>query len=152
MEAPTTHDEHLARLATLLQVPAGEDYPAALQRLTAARDVFLSMLSTQLEHPLNAYAHSRPLSTFSDKSLIARQVNADLRQLSLAIRCPKTQQPAYLVADHGKQRSTGRFHLCATVDGKLAITKCSTTLLHLDLMGRPRHIDVARDHAIRSRG
>lgn len=113
------------------------------QSLQAAADLsraFHQVLAEVLQPRLNAYVKTLPQETLADKRSIATWVNAELRKLGLTIRCPKTGNPAILVADT-QDRVHGhitRFRLEARDDRGRNVRSCtSPTVPELELMKDP---------------
>lgn len=87
------------------------------------------------EPVLNEMAQSLPQATYEEKKALAKWVNAEIRELGLAIRCPKTGLPGILRGHAGGIPGVGRFHVEVTdAQGVQRRTVTSTTLPKLDLM------------------
>ncbi len=58
------------------------------------------------------YFNSLPHETYEQKKLVAKELNACVASIGLALMCPKTGLTAYLVADPGGNKpESGRFQL-----------------------------------------
>ena len=96
---------------------------------------------------LNAQVSAMPSENYGDKQKIASWVNGELRQLGLAIRCPKTNHPAILVADvRGGEHEISRFRLEIRDDsGNRKRTWSSHSITELTLMeDSPREEPIAK--------
>jgi hypothetical protein len=95
----------------LLELPVPDNY-AALRKwrdeLRAAVDI---EIIRRLEPAFNRTIASTPHQTLVEKQDLCRWANAELRNLDLAIVCPKTGRPAGLCADQGNNPSLGRFQI-----------------------------------------
>lgn len=135
---PKGIDEKLRRIEQLVSERQREDYESLRARLIEARDLFHDLLAERFTEPFNAHLAAQPSATLQEKQALARAANTDLRSLSLAIRCPKTAQPAILLADPGYRSSAGRFQITLIADAtSRARTSSSVALPHADLMPRP---------------
>tara|TARA_R110002111_G_scaffold18776_8_gene45909 strand:+ start:160 stop:666 length:507 start_codon:yes stop_codon:yes gene_type:complete len=127
----------LERIGELLNQDTPKDYMALRTSLEEARDLFHEVLAERLRDSFNDHLASEPHESAIEKRSLSRAANADLRGLGLAIKCPKTGEPAHLrgVAD----TETGRFQLCLTANSSYARSVTSKQLPTLDLMIRPTH-------------
>ena len=91
--------------------PIEADPETLFRQLLAESSVFREALAARDGAALNAYLQSFPLGTLAGKREAVTAVNARLRALGLAIRCPKTAQPARLVAHLGDHPDVGRFQI-----------------------------------------
>ncbi len=96
---------------------------------------FRAQVASVLAPRLNAHLKTLPQDNYADKQALATWVNNELRQLGLAIRCPKTGKPATLVADSRGQGEYARFRLDVRGDdGRHLRTMTSTTLPEFELI------------------
>ena len=111
------------------------DYPGFTATAAEMDRCLRSEVAAALQSRLNAHLLSFPHETYAEKQEIASWVNEELRRLGLAIRCPKTGEPAILVADvQGGVDSPSRFRLEITdKDGRRARTFSSRNLPELEL-------------------
>ena len=78
------------------------------QLISLAKAEVAARLGPVLSRELAAMPHE----SYKEKQAAASWINGELRQLGLAIRCPKTHRPAILVADvQGGGHDTSRFRL-----------------------------------------
>lgn len=87
-------------IATLVESlpPAYLEAHAAANALNQA---FHTALGKAIEQRLNPFLANQPQKTLEEKKELAMHVNADLRVLGLAVRCPRTGAAAVLIADAG---------------------------------------------------
>jgi hypothetical protein len=115
--------------------PAAEDYGAVAGKLSDAHRGFRRAVAEVLEPALNAQAGATPHDTYDGKREVARWVNEELRGHGLAVKCPKTGQPALLVADPGQDGGRGRFQFdILTAAGRRKRTLSSVELPRLELI------------------
>ena len=62
-----------------------------------------------IERSINERLADLEPSTLPQKQEFAKAVNAELRSLGLAIRCPKTNRPSVLIANPGNHPTAGRY-------------------------------------------
>lgn len=114
--------------------------PADYEEFTAAARAlgrcFHCELATAMQPRLNSHLRTLPSDTYAEKQYIATWVNEQLRELGLAIRCPKTGKPANLIADvQAGEDSASRFRLDVRTDeGGRTRTFSSRDLFDLELM------------------
>lgn len=75
------------------------------------KSLVLAQVAAALQPSLNESFSLRPHGTLPDKQDLASEVNATLRDVGLCLRCPRTGEPAILVADFkdASDARTGRF-------------------------------------------
>ena len=100
LETQTSENEKLLALATKLNSTFIESV-----------DHRLRPMIEPIERDINERLSNLEPSTLPQKQEFAKAVNAELRSLGLAIRCPKTNRPSILVADPSSHPSNGRFQL-----------------------------------------
>jgi hypothetical protein len=112
------------------------DYAGFSKRATAMSHGFRAELAKAMEPRLNQYLRTLPSETYAEKQSLCSWVNGQLHDLGLAIRCPRTQRPAILVADvQGGPDSASRFRLdIRTESGQRTKTLSARQLPSLDLM------------------
>ena len=116
-------------------------------RVTELRTAFHRFLAEQLQSRLNAHLKTVPQESYQEKQALASQVNRELRELGLSIRCPRTGLPAILIADvREPSEGSSRFRLeVATAEGGRRRTYTAATLPDLELMvDNPRCESLAR--------
>ena len=89
-------------LRTALQsVLAGlpEDYPSRYAELVKMSHVFHQEIAKSLEPAIAVQAKAAEVPDLAERRSQVTRLNEDLRRLHLALRCPKTQRPAILIAD-----------------------------------------------------
>lgn len=130
--------QELEAIEALITADDAKDYRAVMQRMLSAREKFHYLLAESLCEAFNANVALMPQKTLAEKQALTRRANLDLRMLGLAIRCPKTGEPAMLLADQGYDSETGRFQL-RLVQGaqQHRVTVSSRLLPRLDLMEAP---------------
>ena len=124
---------------SLLQVISQEsppDFVAQSERFVSLGHTFRKTIAAILQAPLNAHLKTLPQETPKEKQAIAVWVNGQMRNLGLAIRCPKTGRPSVLISDIKESGSEiGRFRLeNRDEEGAKARTLTSKSLPELELM------------------
>lgn len=102
----------------LLAATEPTEYPAFFDHLLALAVAVREELAARLSPKLSAQVRTMPHETYAEKQELAKWVNGQLRQLGLAVRCPKTGRPAILLADHGPDPQKGRFQVQTVHDRK----------------------------------
>lgn len=87
------------------------EYPSRRQYLLALREAVGQVTAAMIREPLNKHIAALPQKTYAEKKAVAAWLNAELRSLGLAIRCPKTRMPTYLLAHVGRDPEVGRYRL-----------------------------------------
>jgi len=127
----------LKQLYELLQPGLNEDYRRASMRLSKAREIFHEEVANQIAGPLNSYLSFQPAGTRLQKQDLSRWLNAELRTLGIAIRCPRTGQPAFLRGGPGHKEDQSRFQICLIASPQLGRTVTIADLPSLSFMGNP---------------
>ncbi|MFO0901190.1 MAG: hypothetical protein U0836_27505 [Pirellulales bacterium] len=121
-----------------LRGTAVNDYESTMRGLRAARQLFHEFAAARLEPALNRAAAQRPQATLPDKQDLARWINGELRSLGIAVRCPRTGQPALLRGDPGHRQPAGRFQIqLISAEEARRRTSSFATLEPLQLCGNP---------------
>lgn len=128
------------RIRGLLSAPDSADYEVLFGHLLALAVLVREELADRLAPRLNEHAKSLPQATYAEKQELAKWVNGQLRQLGLAVRCPKTNRAAILLADHGPNPEKGRFQVQTVHDRKRTLS--SVELPEFGLMPA----DLRQDH------
>lgn len=111
-----------------------QDFAARREALRALHLAARSAIAESFEAALNREASERPQQTYEDKKALAKWVNAELRELGLTVRCPKTGRPAFVRGHAGGTPGVGRFHLEITDErGVQQRTVTSVNLPYLNL-------------------
>lgn len=105
-------------LASALKGLRGGDYANQRALLVRISDATRAAIAKAFGPILTERAKAFPQQDYEDKKALARFINSELRRFGLAIKCPKTGMPAFLVAHPGGQPGIGRFHLEVTDSGK----------------------------------
>lgn len=147
-DEPRNMESLLGELGAAMTPRVGEQYQEVRDRLRRASEAFHNLLAAELSGPFNAHFREAPKATLDEKRELARQSNADLRQLGVAIKCPKTGLPAFLGADGSRNEDRGRFQLCMKRDGKKRLTLTRARAFEVELMGHLRHDHVQRQAEI----
>lgn len=135
---PKSIDAKLRRIEQLLGERKRDDYESLRDRLTEARELFHDMLAERFTEAFNAHLAAQPQATFREKQALTRDANADLRALGLAIRCPRTGEPADFHADVGHKPAEGRFMVAlVSNDRDRKRTVSSQHLFQVELRGNP---------------
>lgn len=106
----------------LLAATEPTEYPAFFDHLLALAVAVREELAARLSPKLSAQVRTMPHETYAEKQELAKWVNGQLRQLGLAVRCPKTGRPAILLADHGPDPQKGRFQVQTVHDRKRTLS------------------------------
>jgi len=135
--------EQVARVVKLLDREPAKDYESVVLWQQELRDSVQSLIIERLQPALNQKLASFPRETLAEKQELCRWFATELRNnLGLAIRCPKTGQPAALRAHPGNRPAVGRFQLeLLGVDQGRLRTKNSTELFAVELMPRNPRIE-----------
>lgn len=127
--------ERLERALRSLRGRPTSDYGEIRDALSDLTNATRDVVADRLQVALNEKLRTVPQATYEDKRELAKWVNAELRRFGVALRCPKTGRPAFLVGHPGGQEGVGRFHLEVTNEsGRPVRTVTSVTLPHLELM------------------
>jgi hypothetical protein len=120
-----------------------ESFTERIKAMDALRRAFYAELAKRLEPTLNAYAKDQPYTTLEERSELASWINNTVRQLGLALVCPKTQRPAILISDvTGGSRQKLRFRFqTSEASGKRVRNGMSADLPDLHLMQAPGRIE-----------
>lgn len=94
--------------STFERCPA--DYRQARGEATEIIHAFHDELARALTPRLNGVIATMPKAALADRRALASWCNSELRELGLAIKCPRTGRPAILVAD-SRDGEQGRFRL-----------------------------------------
>jgi hypothetical protein len=89
---------------------------------------------------LNSHLSTMPQTTLAEKRELAIWINAELRDLGLCIRCPKTGLPGLLYADFKDSQNDGvsRFRIeSRRASGRRTETSVFKTLPELGMMPEP---------------
>jgi hypothetical protein len=96
---------------------------------------------------LNEHARRMPGDTLEDKKNVAKYINGQLRQLGLALECPKTKCAATLTANPGHDPARGRY--CISLVGSSNESRNTIQGLRelppLHLIPRPERVESAAD-------
>jgi hypothetical protein len=90
---------------------ASPSYDALHRTLRTLAEGVREEAARALQPALNERVARIPHATYEEKKSLAKWVNTELRQLHLAIRCPKTGRPSLLQANPGSDPMIGRFRL-----------------------------------------
>jgi hypothetical protein len=110
------------RVRELLAATEPTEYQAFFDHLLALAVAVREELATRLSPRLSAQVRAVPHDTYAEKQELAKWVNGQLRQLGLAVRCPKTGRAAILVADLGPNPEKGRFQIQTVHDRKRTLS------------------------------
>jgi hypothetical protein len=126
-------DEIKSQISSKLRALPHE-FPVRRAVMRELHEVARELIAREFEACLNEEARSLPQSTYEEKKALAKWVNAELRELGLALRCPKTRRPAILRGNTVGHSDAGRFHLEITDErGIRRRTVNSSTLPSLEL-------------------
>ena len=106
--------------------PLQSDYGALRERAHSIQQSLRNAIALALEAPLEAHVQAVPHDTLSEKRALAKWLNAELRGLGLAIRCPKTDRPAYLIGSPCAPGDGSRFQLETQDDNGMPRRTCSS--------------------------
>lgn len=112
----TTKDEReverRAAIRSLFRDLTTDDFDAYHAEIKAITTLFLEEMAHQFEPIFNAELERRPHEELSEMKTLTSWANHVLRDLHLAVRCPKTGQAATLIADHANlENDRGRFRI-----------------------------------------
>lgn len=120
-----------------------------LRELREIVGVFLEEVAACATPIINHLASGQPASTFSEKKELAKWINGQAAELGLAVRCPKTEKPAYFIGNGSHNPEHGRFQLVLCEDGK-ARTLTSAQLPEFELVPREGPLFPKRSWRVRS--
>jgi hypothetical protein len=135
------------RIRAVLSKARPTGYLAAVNEAKELVSLTKQEIIARITPLLNAQVSAMPSENYGDKQKIASWVNGELRRLGLAIRCPKTNHPAILVADvRGGEHEISRFRLEIRDDsGNRKRTWSSQSIPELTLMeDSPREEPIAK--------
>lgn len=143
-------------LQSLLRELAGKpvaDFTSLVTRFVTATHTFRAGLAELLDGPLNDHLKTLPQETPAEKQALASWLNAQLRPLGLAVRCPKTGRPSVLISDLKESGShIGRFRTeNRDENGAKVRPWTSTQLPVLELMEDLPRLEPLVDWTTRSR-
>ncbi len=97
-------------MRAMLATPTGEyrDVRRSAERATL---VLREEIATAVQETINAHMSRLASATYSNKKVMAADVTEELRNLGLAIRCPRTGRACSLQAHPGRDHDVGRFRL-----------------------------------------
>lgn len=132
---PST-DEQFQSLLQMISRESPAGFAAKAERFIEVGHAFRKTVASLLQGPLNDHLQTLPQETPHEKQAIAVWVNAQMRALGLAIRCPKTGRPSVLISDIKESGSEiGRFRFeNRDEQGAKVRSWTSTTLPELELM------------------
>lgn len=108
---PVTDETVISQVSELMKACQATDYATLSSQVHAADTAFRTWVATTIAGVLSKTVSELPHDSLQDKSSVAGWVNSELRSLGLALKCPRTQKPALLRADHGMDDGHGRFQL-----------------------------------------
>lgn len=125
---------HLDKLNLLLTEKPDSNYEYVATCLREARQVFHELVAEQLQESLRTEMQSMPHQSYEEKKRLAVWTNNELREMGVAIKCPKTGKAATLQVDPGGNATiVGRFLLRPYGD-RTHRTYCSANLFPVSLM------------------
>ena len=95
----------------LVQTPNCESYRASADWALRLQMEVQRAIAKLLAPLLNDQLRELPQQTYEQKKELCRWVNAELRNLGLAVLCPKTGLPAMMHAAPGNHPELGRFEI-----------------------------------------
>ena len=117
---------------------SADDYESTYDAIRRDAERFKGDLCTRLAPVFNARFVATPHGKYEQKKALCRWANDQLRQIGLAVRCPKTGLPAIFVADTGPYPERGRFRLKVTMpDGRLRHTLSTLEAPTVELIPDP---------------
>ena len=134
--------DHASKVTELLATNVGTEYSSAAKWASDLKDAVSELIGQRLEPAFNQTLSSMPQETLANKQDICRFANQELRNLGLAIRCPRTGQPASLHADRGNNHKAGVFQIeLLGSESARRKTKHSSKLFPFELMSRPVRVE-----------
>ncbi|MGD9691409.1 MAG: hypothetical protein AB7G17_01045 [Phycisphaerales bacterium] len=136
----------VAKINDLLQPVAG-DFETVHAHLLELQKAVHEHIASVITEPINRKLASMPHTTKPEKQALGRWCNAVARSLNIAIRDPKTSQPAMLFAGHGGRRPLeGSFQIELIDPHNRRRVATSYALPRLEFMP---HYDKQREHMAR---
>jgi hypothetical protein len=105
-ESPEEARWRITFRALLKEAP--QDYSRRYHQFGMLRETFYGELARLLAPALREYLRTQPQDTVDAKTTLATRLNEELRNIGLAILCPRTGRPATLAVYSGKDDATGR--------------------------------------------
>ena len=138
--------------ALLATVPQGAKYEVHAQRLEDLRHEFNQRVCSSILSALKEELREREHHSFEQKKEIVSWINSELRRFGLAIKSPKTGQPAVLKSKPINDPEVGSFQLVGVDsdghDKTFTTSKLDKLLKNIDLMqAEPRREGLAEWHA-----
>jgi hypothetical protein len=103
--------EERARIRAVLEKQVGDDYDSVADWQRELQEAVRLFVIKRIEPAINERLASMPQATLAEKQELCRWANTELRCMGLAVRCPKTGQPAFIYGDRGNHHSVGRFQI-----------------------------------------
>jgi hypothetical protein len=124
---------------------SASEYQTAYEVVRREVEQFRSDVAKRFTPIFNARFASTPHHSHEQKKALCRWANEQLRELGLAVTCPKTALPAIFVADTGPYPERGRFRLkVTTAEGRFRHTLTALEAPTVELMpDRPRRENFA---------
>jgi anti-sigma factor RsiW len=145
--------ERTVALESLLANLPG-DYARRYAAIAQIRHAFHRHIASLLEEALNEQVTGMPQDTIEERKALTSWINAQVREIGLAVKCPVTKRPAALIVDRQNRDHPDitRFRFALrTEDGRSSHTAASRNLPRLELTEqRPRVESLARGYRGRS--
>lgn len=109
-------------------------YADVVGSVTERSRAFREQIAAELAPALNAEIGTMPHETLEQKKALADWVNGQLEPLGLAVKCPKTGQPAKLKGDVGDWPGVGRFQFQIHEGSKRVRTLTANELPELQII------------------
>lgn len=101
-----------------------------------ARSITHDAIALAYREPFNAHLRSLPQDTLQERQALCRAANEHLRELGLAVRCPRTGEASMLQVDTDRSNASGRFRI-VTLAAPRTKSMSSLTLPAVELVRRP---------------
>jgi hypothetical protein len=148
-------ESRIEKLLALWRESDSNDYATVKKQLLDLRTFVQEEIARRFGPVLNKELKRSPQQTLLEKQKTARWANSENRSMDLCIRCPKTNEPAMLFADRGRDPAQGRFQIeLLSKEGGRRRTVSSSILPTLDLIAHPQRREPLAEHweaVVRSR-
>lgn len=105
-------EKHLKSLLAKITKELPRDYASQADLLVQLGHTFRQAVASAIETPLNQMLQRMPQQTLEEKRELTKWLNAQLRRLGLAVRCPNTHRPSTVLVDvRDSKDQNGRFRL-----------------------------------------
>lgn len=148
-EHHVSDDREIRRIVKLLERSRFRDYDDVAKWRNELQANVRSLVARRMAPALNEKLAELPHATLAEKQTLCRWLNEELYSSGLAIRCPKTGQPALVHGDPGGGEG-GRFQLeLMGKDSGHKRTVSSVRLFPIEIMDHPIRPETVQGYWLR---